>query len=407
MIPAGCARPSTDRPRFEVAEIFRAHGAAYRARYPLTCEQLKVMRAIENCRTAVLGGHVDVCLDCGHQKPAYNSCRNRHCPKCQGLDQRRWLDARMQTILPVPYFHIVFTVPSELHTIAIRNRAWFFNLLFQAATQSLLTLGNDPKRLGGQLGITAVLHTWTRDLRFHPHIHCIVTGGGLSPDGKAWLDARQNYLFPVLVLGSLFRGKMLDALKRTEAGEELDLPEDLQAQGALAQLRSRLYKKNWNVYAKPPFGGPQEVYRYLGRYTHRVGLSNHRILDIKPDAITISTRGEKTATLEPEEFIRRYLLHVLPRAFVKIRHYGLFASSNLKTRLEVARELLDSRSGNAQESTPDCDQAATLKNTGANEDSPPPGQILTACPACGSQNWVALPEPKNRPPPTPAHSASQ
>jgi Putative transposase/Transposase zinc-binding domain len=403
---AGCARPSTDRPRFEVAEIFRAHGAAYRARYPLTCEQLKVMRAIETCRTAVLGGHNYACLDCGHQRQAYNSCRNRHCPKCQGLDQKRWLAARLQTILPIPYFHLVFTVPSELRTIALRNRTWFFNLLFQAATQSLVTLGNDPKRLGGQLGITAVLHTWTRDLRFHPHIHCIVTGGGLSPDGKAWLNARQSYLFSVLALGSLFRGKFLDALKRAEARGDLDLPEDMQGQGAMAQLRRRLFEKNWIVYAKPPFGGPEEVYRYLGRYTHRVGLSNHRILDINSDAVTIRTRGEKTTTLKPEEFIRRYLLHVLPSAFVKIRHFGLFASSNLKTRLEVARGLLSSQ--DVGEGTRGCSQTATLKNAATKEHSPTLlGQIPTLCPACGSQYWIALPEPKNRPPPKPAESSTR
>jgi Putative transposase/Transposase zinc-binding domain len=362
------------------------------------------MRATEACRTSVLGGHLDVCLDCGHQRPSYNSCRNRHCPKCQGLEQRRWLAARMKTILPVPYFHLVFTVPSELRAIALRNRSWFFNLLFQAASQSLLTLGNDPKRLGGQLGITAVLHTWTRDLRFHPHIHCIVTGGGLSPDAKSWLRARQDYLFPVLVLGTLFRGKILDALKRAESRGDLQLPDELKGQGAIAQLRNRLFEKKWNVYAKPPFGGPEEVYRYLGRYTHRVGLSNHRILDVKPDAVTISTRGEKTVTLEPEAFIGRCLLHVLPRAFVKIRHYGLFASSNLKTRLQIARGLLSSISENAGEAGNACKEAVTPKDAEPAKDWRTLLEQLTGinpsiCPACGSQHWVCLPEPRNRPPP--------
>jgi hypothetical protein len=303
----------------------------------MTPDQLNVMRAIEACRTAVLGGHLDVCDRCGYSRPSYNSCRDRHCPKCQSLTQAKWIEERMERLLPVHYFHVVFTLPSSLRTLCRRNQRPMYKLLFEAVSKTLLTLGADEKRLGAQLGITAVLHTWTRELEFHPHLHCIVTGGGLSPDGTAWIPARSTYLFPVKVLSSLFRGFFLDGLKRAQADGEVRLSES-----ELKQLIDPLYKIDWVVYAKKPFGGPAHVFKYLGRYTHRVGISNQRLISMDDSGVCFSTKNGRTVTLSPQEFIRRFLLHVLPPGFVKIRHYGLWASGNVATRLAQARALLPS-----------------------------------------------------------------
>jgi hypothetical protein len=301
------------------------------------------MRAIEVCRTAVLGGHVDVCPSCDYRRPSYNSCRNRHCPKCQFLPQARWVDQRMARILPTEYFHVVFTLPAELRALTLRNRVAIFDLLFAAASRTLLDLGDDPDRLGGQLGITAVLHTWTRELAFHPHLHCIVTGGGLSPSGECWISARKKYLFSVKVMAKLFRGKLLDGLRRLHREGRLDLDgpcRPLADPAAFARLIDTLYRTDWVVYSKPPFAGPDQVYRYLGRYTHRVGLSNQRLQVINERAVRFATKGGKSISLEPHEFIRRFLLHVLPPRFVKIRHFGLHAPSNATTKLEHAKKLL-------------------------------------------------------------------
>ena len=301
------------------------------------------MRAIEVCRTPVLGGRVEVCDRCGHEEVFFRSCRNRHCPTCQSLPQARWIENRMERLLPVDYFHVVFTVPDDLlNGLILRNRERFFDLLFQAGSQTLLELGADPQRLGAQLGATCVLHTWTRDLRFHAHLHCIVTGGGLHPDGDRWLRPRsQDYLFPQQVLAKLFRGKLIASLVAAHKAGQLELPDDLKVPKAFARLRDRLYKKKWVAYCKRPFAGPAQVFSYLGRYTHRVGLSNQRLLALGPAGIHFRTRGEGTATLSPDEFIHRFLQHVLPDRFVKIRHYGLMASGNAKTKLEVARRLLE------------------------------------------------------------------
>jgi hypothetical protein len=267
---AGCSRPAAGRPRFDLADLIREHADALHAQHSLNSEQAKVLRALTACRTPALGGHLDRCLDCGYERPAYNSCRNRHCPKCQALDQARWLDARMETLLPVPYFHVVFTLPSELKPIGLCNRRRLFDLLLRAASDTLLTLGHDPCRLGAQLGFTTVLHTWTRDLLFHPHVHAVVTGSGLSADGQRWVAADPNYLFPIPVLSRLFRGKMLAALRREHHRQPLDLPADLRPPDAFSDLLRRLYELPWVTYAKPPFAGPQQVFAYLGRYTHRV-----------------------------------------------------------------------------------------------------------------------------------------
>jgi hypothetical protein len=309
----------------------------YRQRHvrTLTPDQLKVMRAIEACRTEVLGGHLDVCEGCGYSRPSYNSCRDRHCPKCQSLAQARWIEERMERLLPVPYFHVVFTLPASLRPLARRNQRTVYKLLFEAATKTLLTLGNDDERLGAQLGITAVLHTWTRELEFHPHLHCIVTGGGLTQDGTAWISARRKYLFPVKVLSRLFRGLFLEGL--VQAHRSGDLRTD---GGDLRAVLDPLYQTEWVVYAKRPFGGPEQVFKYLGRYTHRVGISNQRLLSIDERGVCFATKNGRTLTLPPQEFIRRFLLHVLPPGFVKVRHYGLLAPGNVPTRLAAARRLL-------------------------------------------------------------------
>jgi len=337
----GCETSHSDRPRFEVADILRAHGQAYLESHPTAPEQRAVMRAIECCRTSALGGHLDVCDSCDYQLPSYNSCRDRHCPKCQALAQALWLEGRRDRILPTHYFHVVFTLPSELRPLALRNRSIVYESLFQAASATLRDLARDPRRLGAQLGFTAVLHTWTRDLRFHPHLHCIVTGGGLSDDGQRWVSTRRKLLFPVKVLGRLFRAKLVAALTRSYHEQRLELPESLASPRAFARLRKTLLAKNWMVYAKRPFAGAEQVYSYLGRYTHRVGISNRRILSVTDSCVTLATRGGATATMTPHEFIRRFLNHVLPKMFRKIRHYGLLASSNARTKLLIARQLLN------------------------------------------------------------------
>lgn len=379
------------RPRFEIAEIVRAHGEAYRARHALLPVQARALRDIERCRTAALGGHLDVCPGCGYEHPAYNSCRNRHCPKCQALAQARWVERRRERILPVRHFHIVFTMPAELQPIARANPERVFDLLFAAAANTLLALGRDPRWLGAQLGITAVLHTWTRDLRFHPHVHCIVTAGGLDRAGTRWIHGRRRaFLFPVHVLGALFRGKLLRALDRARARGMIgfDGPAaHLADPAAFARLRGALYTKKWVVYAKMPFGGADQIFRYLGRYTHRVGISNHRLLDVTPEHVTFATKHGRTVTLSPEDFLRRFLQHVLPRRYVKIRHYGLLASANVNDRLATARRLVASE-------TPIAAQITDAPLTWVELLRRLVGVDVTACPRCGTTlEHVALPRP--------------
>jgi hypothetical protein len=341
--PASSCATTAGRPRLEVADILRVHGEAYRQRHALSAAQLRVLRDLVACRTPALGGHLDVCEACGHAAPSYNSCRNRHCPKCQSLSQARWIDGRIARTLPIHYFHVVFTLPSELHSLVLRRRELAFDLLFHAASRSLLELARH--RLDAELGVTAVLHTWTRELRFHPHVHCIVTGGGLAPDGGRWVPTSPKYLLPVQVLGEVYRGKFLEHLRAAQRNKQLGMSDE-----DFEHLVDRLYRKAWVVYAKRPFGGAEHVIRYLGRYTHRVGISNQRMVALDERGVTFRTKAGKSVSAMPDDFIGRLLLHVLPPRFVKIRHYGLLSAGNVDTKLARARRLLDCPVETARES---------------------------------------------------------
>ena len=387
----GSHRPSAPRPALDVADIVRAHGAAYRREHALSLDQRAVLRAIATCRTPVLGEHLDVCDTCGHTRPAYNSCRNRHCPKCQALAAARWIDARMARLLPTGYFHVVFTLPAALRGLVLHNRRRLFALLFAAASQTLLTLGRDRRRLGATLGITAVLHTWTRDLQFHPHVHCLLTGGGLAVDRPRWIAARPRHLLPVTVLSRLFRGKFLAALARARERGELQFPgaiADLADAGTFGALLDQLYHQEWVVHAKRPFGGPTQVFHYLGRYTHRVGLSNHRLESITPDAVRFATKDGRSVTVSPREFLRRFLLHVSPAGFVKIRHFGLFGARQVPTALAHARRLL--AGAGPPPTTPQPTDWRTLLRRLTGVD-------LARCPRCAHGTMLCHPLPSGAP----------
>jgi len=330
-------KASHARPSFEIADVVRVFGEAFVRSHAVTPEQASVLRAIQRCRTDALGGHLDVCVECGHKQPSYNSCRNRHCPKCQALAQAKWIAEREARILPTNHFHVVFTIPSELHALARFRREAVFNLLFAASTRTLLELGR--QRLDAELGATLVLHTWTRDLRFHPHVHAIVTGGGLSLDGTRWAPTREDYFMPVKQLGTVFRDHFIQGLCTLWRQGVFD---GFEVSGGLEQLLGRVATKSWVVYAKRPFGEARHVLRYLGRYTHRVGISNQRMVSLSDDGlVTFRTKEGKTCTLPGEDFLARFVDHVLPKQFVKIRHIGLMAAGNVNTKLARARELLE------------------------------------------------------------------
>ena len=333
----------------EVAHIFRLHGEEYRQNHRLCRVQLQAMRAIEDCRTAVLGGHLYRCEECGAQINVYNSCRNRHCPKCQSLEKERWLEKRRDELLPVPYFHVVFTLPEELNVLALGNPEVIYDLLFASASETLLEIAADPKHLGARLGILAVLHTWGQTLVLHPHLHCIVPGGGPSLDGERWVAAREGFLLPVRVLAAVFRGKFLAGLKQLHQEGRLSLTgeaERLRDPFEFLNFLDPLYKKSWCVYSKPPFGGPEQVLEYLARYTHRVALSNHRLVRLADGKVTFTYKDysqngrRREMTLPVEEFIRRFLLHILPHRFVRIRYYGFYANRHRQQQLERCRVLL-------------------------------------------------------------------
>lgn len=341
------------RAKLEIADIFRAHGPAWRrdnARH-VSLAQLKVMSAIEACRTEALGGHVAGCTKCGHHHIAYNSCKNRHCPKCQGPAARDWMEARAEDLLPVEYFHVVFTLPAGIARIAYWNKRAVYGLLFKSSAQSVMTIAADPRRMGAQVGMTSVLHTWGSALTHHPHVHMIVPGGGLSPGGRRWIACRPGFFLHVRVLSRLFRRLFLDGLMDLHRAGKLaffgDL-EELAEAGAFAAWLAPFRKSEWVVYAKPPFGGPEAVLAYLSRYTHRVAISNARL--VSADANTVAfhwkdyriKRGDrqKVMRLATPEFIRRFLIHVLPDGFHRIRHYGLLASSTRKANITKIRALL-------------------------------------------------------------------
>lgn len=325
--------------RFEIGDIARRHRDALERVSSLSLDQRRALSAIALCRTAALGGHLDVCTACGHQNPSYNSCRNRHCPKCQALAQEKWVAQRLERILPVAHFHVVFTLPAALRPLAAYRPALIYDLLFETVSATLLEVGRGPK-LGGLLGVTAVLHTWSRELKLHPHLHCIVTGGALALEGDRWIRARPRYLLPVRILATVFRGKFLDALQREHVRGRFEGFDPFRDPDGFTRLCSTITSKPWVVYAKKPFAGPEQVFRYLGRYTHRVGIANSRLLDVGDEHVTFHTKGDGVATLSPVDFLARFVQHVLPKGYVKIRHYGLLAGSNVRNRLERARTLI-------------------------------------------------------------------
>ncbi|HEY5609641.1 MAG TPA: IS91 family transposase, partial [Thermoanaerobaculia bacterium] len=382
------------RPRFEVADVLRRYGAVFRETQGdrLSLDQRRVMAAIEACRTAALGGHVDECDRCGHRHISYNSCRNRHCPKCQSLAKADWLDARLAELLPIPYFHVVFTVPAAIGPIALGNKRFLYDILFRATTETLKTIASDPKHLGAEIGGLAVLHTWGQNLLHHPHIHCIVTGGGFSPDRERWIPSRPGFFLSVRVLSRLFRRLFLEHLVRGVANGKLrfggsiaELAEPMRFRQLIEDLR----RMKWVVYAKRPFGGPRQVLDYLGRYTHRVAISNHRIVGIDDGRVRFlwkdyahgNQRG--VLSLDANEFLRRFLLHVLPRRFVRIRHFGFLANRRRRQNIHLAPRLLAS-------AVTSRDSDAPSSPTGAGSTADDLRTQLSACPVCRDGHLVRI-----------------
>jgi hypothetical protein len=377
------------RPRLEVADIFDRHGAAWRRANAghVSLGQLQVMSAIVSCRTAALGGHITACVDCGHTQIAYNSCRNRHCPKCQGAAARDWLAEREADLLPVPYFHVVFTLPAAIADLAYQNKAVIYDLLFKASSETLLTIAADPKHLGARIGVTAVLHTWGSAMTHHPHVHMIVPGGGIALDGSRWVAGKPSFFLPVRVLSKLFRRLMLEKLAAAHAAGKLQFFGDHTHLGdadAFAAVLAPLRTTRWFVYAKPPFAGPEAVLAYLARYTHRVAIANSRLIAADENGVTFKWKDyrfegrarRKTMTLAPDEFIRRFLLHVLPKGFHRIRHYGLLASAARRANIARVRELLA-----APEPPPRPDPTTRATATAPTDHRPP-------CPSCGGRMIV-------------------
>ena len=372
------------RPALEVADVFRAHGPAWRQANAghVSLDQLKVMSAIERCRTAALGGHVERCEDCHHTSIAYNSCRNRHCPKCQGAAAKQWLAERQADLLPVPYYHVVFTVPAAIAEIAYQNKAVVYDLLFKASAETMMTIAGDPEHLGARIGITSVLHTWGSALVHHPHVHMIVPAGGLSHDGQRWVACRAKFFLPWRALSKLFRRLMLQKLLAAHAAGQLQFfgtHRRLGERAAITAFLAPLRKIKWYVYGKRPFGGPAAVLTYLSRYTHRVAIANSRLIAADNGGVTFKYKDYradgsaryKMMTLTAQEFIRRFLIHVLPAGFHRIRHYGLFAKSSCAENIARARALLNVA---AQNQTSD---------THANDDD-----TTHSCPHCGGRMVV-------------------
>jgi len=369
-----------NRPPLEVADIVRAAGEAFieRNRHWLGWKHVKVLRAIQRCRTAALGGHLDECMRCGHRAPiSYNSCRDRHCPKCQTAARDRWIAARRQELLPTRYLHVVFTLPHRLVPLVLQNKKILYGLLFRTSAETLLEVARNPRRLGAEIGFFSVLHTWSQKLTAHPHVHCVVPAGGLSPDHSRWVRSRDNYFLPKGVLREIFRGKFVDALKQAFQNGQLRFEGDLKllAQPKIFATWLRpLFRQDWVVYLKRPFGGPEYVLHYLGRYTHRVAISNHRLVSLTDGQVTFRWRDsahhneQKLLPLSLNEFLCRFLLHILPKSFVRIRNFGFLANRKRATLLPLCFQLLGS------EQQPQAEQHAS-----STEDCPD----LWRCPKCG------------------------
>ena len=373
-------------PLFEVANIVRAYGAAFQATHTVSHEQARVLRAIAQCRTAALGGHVEHCVSCGTERVCYDSCRNRHCPKCQGSVRAKWLAAEQALLLPIPYFHVVFTLPHHLNPLIRVNQRTLYDLLFQTAAQTLQEFARDPKHLGAEIGLTAVLHTWGQTLTEHVHVHCVVTGGGLSPDGTQWRTCQRRFLFAVKALGSVFRGKYLTGLDRLRSQQRLTFVGEsavLAEAAAWNSFRQQLYAKPWVVYAKPPWGSPEQVLKYLSRYTHRVAIANSRLVFVGDGVVrfryTDYAAGGTTKVMElrAEEFLRRFLLHVVPTSFVRIRHYGVLATRTRQEKLARARQLLA-----VVATTPLLASVAVLATDTASSPT-----AVARCPHCAGMHW--------------------
>jgi Putative transposase/Transposase zinc-binding domain len=387
-----------DRPPLEVADLIRTAGDAFieRSRKWITWKHVKVLLAIARCRTAALGGHVDECTRCGHRAISYNSCRNRHCPKCQAGARERWLEKRRRELLPTPYVHVVFTLPRELAPLALQNKEVVYDLLFRTTAETLLEVARDPKHLGAEIGFFSVLHTWSQKLELHPHVHCVVPAGGLSADRTRWIKLRYDFFLPVKVLGRVFRGKFVAALQRAFRDGRLSFHGNLKLLAqpkTFAAWRRLLFRKDWVVYSKRPFGGPQHVLRYLGRYTHRVAISNHRLISFADGVVTFRWRDsahnneQKPLPLSVDEFLRRFLLHLLPEGFVRIRNFGFLANRKRATALPLCFQLLGA--------TPHAKQEISTAS---------PTDLWT-CPKCGGPMVVierftaAEIQPRSPPPP--------
>jgi predicted Zn-ribbon and HTH transcriptional regulator len=378
------------RPAYEVADIVRLYGAAYRHTHDLPLLHQRVLHAIEVCRTAALGGHVEQCNHCGYRRPVYNSCRNRHCPKCQSLARAQWLEERRAELLPVGYFHNVFTLPHELNDLAAANPRRVYGLLFRAVAATLQAFGADPQyHLGGQLGFTAVLHTWDQKLLYHVHLHCIIAGGALAGDGSRWIAARRNYLFPVRALSAAFRRRFLDGLQQLHQRGELLFPGRLAALAAVtpfADWLARLAAKDWVVYCQPPFGGPEKVLEYLSRYTHRVAISNRRLRDVADGRVIFTYRDRrdgnqvKELTVSAAEFLRRFLLHVTPPGLCRMRHYGFLSNRCKEQQLPRCRALLGVTAVAQVETLPGL-AVLLLRLTGVD---------VTRCPQCQQGTLVVV-----------------
>jgi Putative transposase/Transposase zinc-binding domain len=384
-----------DRPKLEVADVFRRYGEAYREQHDgsLSSAQRRVMTAIEVCRTAALGGHLERCDCCNHERPCYDSCRDRHCPKCQSLARAEWVEKRTSEVLRTHYFHVVFTIPEQVASIAYQNKDLVYGILFRATAETLSTIAADPQHLGAEIGFFAVLHSWGQNLLFHPHLHCVVPGDGISPDGTRWISCRPNFFLPVKVLSRLFRRLFLKYLQEAFDAGKLQFFTSLQGlqdpQAFTCHLDLARHAE-WVVYAKPPFAGPQQVVNYVGRYTHRVAISNHRIVDIEDGQVKFKWRDyrdnnqQKTMILSADQFIGRFLLHVLPSGFHRIRYYGFLGNRHRKEKLERCRQLLGMASPkeSSAEPAPQEDYRDRYERL--------TGRSLRECPVCHRGRMIAV-----------------